>query len=51
MANFGYSIGDAVQLGQPAWRTVDNAGKACGEHDESTHEVSGLYTPLKRLEN
>ncbi len=51
MANFGYSIGDAVQLGQLAWRTVDNAGKAYGERDESTHEVSGLCTALKRLEN
>ncbi|KAM0800783.1 hypothetical protein BDR22DRAFT_233856 [Usnea florida] len=48
--SFGYSIGDAVLLTQLAWKTVQNARKACGEHDELTQEVRSLHMVLRRLE-
>lgn len=48
--SFGYSIGDAVLLTQLAWRTVQNARKACGEHNELTQEVLSLHVVLRRLE-
>lgn len=48
--SFGYSIGDAVLITQLAWKTVQNARKACGEHDELTREVLGLHVVLRRLE-
>lgn len=48
--SFGYSIGDAVLLTQLAWKTVQNARKACGEHDELTREVVSLHVVLRRLE-
>ncbi len=48
--SFGYSIGDAVSLTQLAWKTVQNARKACGEHDELTREVLSLHVVLRRLE-
>ena len=49
--SFGYSIGDAVLLTQLAWKTVQNARKACGEHDELTQEVLSLHVVLRRLEH
>ncbi|CAD6579511.1 MAG: hypothetical protein ASARMPREDX12_009270 [Alectoria sarmentosa] len=48
--SFGYSVGDAVLLTQLAWKTVQNARKACGEHDELTREVLSLHVVLSRLE-
>lgn len=48
--SFGYSIGDAVLLTQLAFKTVQNARKACGEHDELTQEVLSLHMVLRRLE-
>ena len=48
--SFGYSISDVISLAQLAWDVVQNARKACGEHDELTREVSSLQTVLKRLE-
>ena len=48
--SFGYSISDAVLLTQLAWKTVQNARKACGEHDELTREVLSLQVVLRRLE-
>ena len=49
--SFGYSIGDAVLLTQLAWKTVQNARKACGEHNELTQEVLSLHVVLRRLEH
>src|SRR5271170_956626 len=49
MASFGYSVGDAVALGQIAWNVVRNARAACGEHDELTREASSLHVVLGRL--
>ena len=48
--SFGYSAGDAVLLSQLAWKTVQNARKACGEHDELTREALSLHVVLRRLE-
>lgn len=48
--SFGYSVGDALLLTQLAWKTVQNARKACGEHDELTEEVLSLHIVLRRLE-
>lgn len=48
--SFGYSIGDAVLLTQLAWKTVQNARKACGEHDELTRETLSLHVVLRRVE-
>lgn len=49
--SFGYSIGDAILLGQLAWTVVQRSRKACGEHDELTREVLSLHTVLQRLEH
>lgn len=48
--SFGYSISDVISLTQIAWTVVQNSRKACGEHDELTHEVSSLHVVLKRLQ-
>lgn len=48
--SFGFSVSDLVQLVQLAFRTVQNSRKACGEHDELTHETSSLHTVLRRLQ-
>ena len=48
--SFGYSVGDAILLTQLAWRTAQNARKACGEHDELTRELQGLHGVIRRLE-
>lgn len=48
--SFGYGIGDAILLTQLAWKTVQQARKACGEHDELTREVLCLHVVLRRLE-
>ena len=48
--SFGYSIGDAILLTQLAWKTFQNAHKACGEYDELTQEVLSLHVVLRRLE-
>ena len=47
--SFGFSVGDVGLLGQLAWETVQNTGKACGEDDERTREVSNLHLALLRL--
>jgi hypothetical protein len=49
--SFGYSVSDAVLLVQLAWRTIDNARKACGEHDDLTKEVTSVYTVLANVES
>lgn len=48
--SFGYAIGDVIAVTQLAWNTVQNARKACGEHDELTREVLSLHVVLRRLE-
>ncbi|KAL9133812.1 MAG: hypothetical protein Q9175_005002, partial [Cornicularia normoerica] len=48
--SFGYSIGDLVLLTKLAWKTVQNARKACGEHGELTREALSLHVVLRRLE-
>lgn len=48
--SFGYSVSDVFLLGQLAWNTIQNARKACGEHDGLTREVSVLHVVLRRLE-
>lgn len=48
--SFGYSVGDFLSLTQLAWKTVQNARKACGEHDELTREVTCLHFVLRRVE-
>lgn len=48
--SFGFSAGDFVLLTQLAWRTLQNARQACGEHDELAREVSSLHVVLQRLE-
>lgn len=48
--SFGFSFGDFVLLVQLAFRTVDNARKACGEHNELTHETSRLHAVLQRVQ-
>lgn len=48
--SFGFSVGDVRLLGQLAWKTVQSIGKACGEDDERTKEVSNLHFVLLRLE-
>lgn len=48
--SFGFSAGDIVLFVQLAWKTVQNARKACGEYDELTREVSSLYVVIERLE-
>ena len=48
--SFGYSVGDAVLLTGLAWKTVQNARKACGEYDELTREVKICHVVLRRLE-
>jgi len=48
--NFGTSAGDALILVQLAWRTVQGAREACGEHDVLTREVSSLHKVLLRLQ-
>lgn len=48
--SFGLSIGDAIALTQLASRVVQNSRKACGAHDELTHDLSNLQSVLRRLE-
>lgn len=48
--SFGFSVGDVVLFAQLALKTVQNARKACGEHDELTREVSSLHIVIERLE-
>ena len=48
--SFGFSAGDIVLFVQLASKTVQNARKACGEHDELTREVSSLHVVIERLE-
>ena len=48
--SFGYSVGDFVLLTQLAWRSLQNARRACGEHDELAREASSLHVILQRLE-
>jgi hypothetical protein len=47
--SFGYSAGDGILLVQLAWKTLQGARKACGEHDELTREVASLHRVLQRL--
>lgn len=48
--SFGYSVSDAAFLVQLAWKTIQNARKACGEHDELTREISSLHLVLRLLQ-
>ncbi|KAF4629585.1 hypothetical protein G7Y89_g8561 [Cudoniella acicularis] len=48
--SFGYGVSDALTLIQLAWRTVDGARRACGEHDDLTKEVSSLHSVLEHLQ-
>jgi hypothetical protein len=49
--SFGYAVGDVIAVTQLAWRTVQNARKACGEHDKLTREVSSLHLVLRRVQH
>lgn len=49
--SFGFSIGDAIVLTQLASRAVQNSRKACGAHDELTHELTSLQLVLGRLKD
>lgn len=44
-------LGGLLPLTQLAWRTVQNARKACGEHDELTQDLKAQHDVLLRLEN
>jgi hypothetical protein len=48
--SFGASIGDGILLAQLAYKTVQGAKQAGGEHDELAQEVNGLYMVLNRLQ-
>lgn len=48
--SFGWSGSDVFLLTQLAWNTIQNARKACGEHDELTRETLRLHAILQRLE-
>ncbi|KAK4690806.1 hypothetical protein P7C71_g6068, partial [Lecanoromycetidae sp. Uapishka_2] len=48
--SFGYSVGDAVLITGLAWKTVQNARRACGEYDELTREVWSCHTVLRRFQ-
>jgi len=47
--SFGFAIGDFIILLQLASRVARDSRKACGAHDELTHEVSSLHIVLQRL--
>jgi len=47
--SFGASASDVAALVQLAWKTVQNARNACGEHAEISRETSSLHTVLQRL--
>jgi hypothetical protein len=47
---FGFAVGDFVLLTQLAWSTVQNARRACGEHDDFTQEAASLHAVLSRLQ-
>ena len=49
--SFGHSISDFALLFQLAWRTVENARKACGEYDDLTKEVLSLHTVLSHIQS
>ena len=49
--SFGFSIGDAIVLTQLAARAVQNSRKACGAHDELTHDLTSLQIVLGRLKD
>jgi hypothetical protein len=48
--SFGYSVGDVVFLTRLAWKTEQEAEKACGQHDELTMDAAALYEVLKVVE-
>ena len=48
--SFSGSGSDLFLLTQLAWNTIQNARKACGEHDELTRETLRLHAILQRLE-
>ena len=48
--SFGYGVADALTLIQIAWKTVDGARRACGEHSDLAKEVSSLHTVLEQLQ-
>lgn len=48
--SLGYSTVKIVNLAQLALQTVQNAKRACGEHDELTREVTSLHAVLSRLQ-
>ena len=47
---FGWSGSDIALLVHLAFKSVNNARKACGEYDELTQEVSALQVVLRRLQ-
>lgn len=47
--SFGFSLGDFVLLTQLAQKTIHNAQKACGAHDELVREVKSLHIVLRRV--
>lgn len=47
--SFGFGISDVVTLVQLAYDTFEGAKRACGEHDEFTHEMASLVTVLNHV--
>jgi hypothetical protein len=46
---FGFGVSDVTALLQLAWRTIQAARQACGEHNVLTQEVSSMHRVLHRL--
>jgi hypothetical protein len=48
--SFGYGVGDIILVTQLAWKCVRNAREACGQYDELTREVGGLFSLLNQFQ-
>jgi hypothetical protein len=48
--SFGYSVGDSTLLSHLAWKAVQEAKRAYGEHDPLTREVITLHKVLEALD-
>ena len=44
--SFGFGLGDVIAITQLAWKTVEEAYRACGQHDELSREMSSLHKVL-----
>jgi hypothetical protein len=48
--SFGYGVNDFLSLIERAWKTVQNARKACGAYGYLTDEVTSMHKVLRRLQ-